>query len=411
MQIAIIFRRGDTKKSVNRIIRDISKDTTKHYIAKGTFAIALSMLNETEDNLLLDPQYFTLSFYQANGALNSGIFTYELNTIPHGSWDGDYPYVSEAFANKIKLSKSVCPKTNDYYISSNYLGDQTSILEILIKKWENTTENNNHWKDDSEINEKMNKHWVQIFVLSTYFDYDDFDNPLKTFVDDQDAYGMNNQLSSYLEIKVQQNKAYLSDNLFYNFNPEEKTYYNVKNRNYRMVDSSLVSNSLMNIVVGLDKESEEYERVVYTFIEMFGFLGGLFDFLFFGGFIFIQFFTENSYLNSVFSKLYQVKVDNYTPIKFTKSSKWDQDKILQTSRSYLNNEDIPSSIQWRISSNTINLSTEVIDDSYIKTLKQELKSRRRYSYDICDNIKQVFKSCVPSSSISKNSKIQKQGLK
>ena len=155
----------------------------------------------------------------------------------------------------------------------------------------------------------MKSYWVRLSILSTYFDYDDYENPLKTFVDDQDLYGISNQFSTYLDVKVQQNKAYLSDNLFYSFSPEEKTYYNVKHRNYRIINGSLIEDSLMGIFISLDKESEEYERVVYTFIDMFGFLGGLFDFLLFSGFIFIQYTTENSYLNSVFSKLYQVRVD------------------------------------------------------------------------------------------------------
>ena len=74
----------------------------------------------------------------------------------------------------------------------------------------------------------MEKYWIQAAVLSTYFDYDDYDNPLKTYIDDQDIYSINDNFSTYVQLRVQQNKAYLADNLFFNSGFEERTYYNIK---------------------------------------------------------------------------------------------------------------------------------------------------------------------------------------
>ena len=240
----------------------------------------------------------------------------------------------------------------------------------------------------------MQRYWVQVIVLSTYFDYDEYDNPLKTYVDDQDVFSINDDFATYADLKVQQNKAYLADSLFFNYNFEEETYYNVKNRNHKTVNSALIQNSLLGIFISLDKESEEYERVVYTFLDMFGFLGGLFDFMFFCGFILTQYCTEKSYLNSVFSKLYQVKVEENREDQFIKSMMKHQntnEDLKQNNNTYLNNDESQSKITFKINTTSLNSSYEAIDDNYIKNLREEFKNRRRYSFNIYDNIKSMFK--------------------
>ena len=229
-------------------------------------------------------------------------------------------------------------------------------------------------------------------MISTYFDYNDYENPLKTYVDDQDGLGMNTEFSVYLDVKVQQNKAFLADDLFYNFDFEEKTYYNVKNRIYRTMSKEQLNNGLLVIFVALDKESEEYERVVYTFLDMFGFLGGLFDFMFFSGFIFIQFFVENSYLNSAFSKLYQVKVNEYESnqsIKFsTLNEKVDED-FKKSNQTDFCKEEMHNSTYHKISTCSTNSAYKTQDLTFIKNFKHSLKNRRKYSFNLCDNIKNI----------------------
>ena len=82
------------------------------------------------------------------------------------------------------------------------------------------------------------------------------------------------------------------------------------NKVYRTNNLEINRNSSFYAYVVLDKASLEYERVVYTFIDMFGFLGGLFDFMFFVGLILIQFLTENMYFNSILSRLYHRRDTN-----------------------------------------------------------------------------------------------------
>ena len=68
--------------------------------------------------------------------------------------------------------------------------------------------------------------YIHAAIISTYFDYDDYDTPVKTNLDDLDYSTMLVNYSNSMEVKVQKNTAYLYDNLFYNLSPEKITYYN-----------------------------------------------------------------------------------------------------------------------------------------------------------------------------------------
>ena len=162
-----------------------------------------------------------------------------------------------------------------------------------------------------------------VAVLSSYFDQNDYEDPIKKYVGDEDYIFLSPNRTELLDIKVQQNHAYLADNLFYNFGYKKVSYYSSDRRIYRTTDIDFDNpEGGLIIYVSLDKNSEEYERVVYTFLDMFGFIGGLFDFFFFSGFILINFVVENSFLNDISSQLYQVRTkdENMTQVVNTNVS-------------------------------------------------------------------------------------------
>ena len=193
----------------------------------------------------------------------------------------------------------------------------------------------------------MSKHVIRAAILSSYFDYNDYDNPIKTYLDDEDYIGLLPEYSKYLELRVKKNTANLYDNLFYNYNPKTLAYYSAGDRLIRTLPLNLTLNHHFVSYIVLDRKSEEHERVVYTFIDMFGFLGGLFDFMYFFGLISIQFFTENMYFNSVFSRLYQIRKQDIILQNETKTSSYIFSCNIQMKNSPIkssNSSDIQSEI-------------------------------------------------------------------
>ena len=91
------------------------------------------------------------------------------------------------------------------------------------------TENSN-----DEIEHKMKTILFQSIIVSTYFDYDDYDNPIKTYVDSLDLVNMLVNYTNIYDVKVKQNQAFLADNLIYNSGFDTLTFYNADDREYRV---------------------------------------------------------------------------------------------------------------------------------------------------------------------------------
>ena len=81
--------------------------------------------------------------------------------------------------------------------------------------------------------------------------------------------------TNILDVRVQQNQAYLADNLFYNPEFKKLTYYNAGKKEFRYENLVFNEDMIMRVYVNLDRELVSFERNVYSFLDMFGFLGGI----------------------------------------------------------------------------------------------------------------------------------------
>ena len=200
---------------------------------------------------------------------------------------------------------------------------------------------------------------------------------------------LNSNLTNALEITIQQNQATTADNLFYSFTSKTVQYYNVNARSYRVENiNANFQNKIARMYFNLDRTSESYERVVYSFIDMFGFLGGLFDFMFFLGLYFVDYFSDKMYHNSIFAKLYQVKSqDDDFGYESKRFDDFQNSPKLSKSGSFRLEK--ASQVDENISETNFNLQNDPI--SYIQNLRQEFKARRKYSYVLSDNIKNSLK--------------------
>ena len=140
-------------------------------------------------------------------------------------------------------------------------------------------------KSDAEIDQIINTSYLNVAMISAYFDFDDYDQPIKKYLTDMDGVSFSNSFSSFFEIKVQQNEALLSDNLIFPGSYELLKYYSIGSSISRISNPIMMNKALCQGVVNLDRKHEQYERTVYSFFDMFGFLGGLFDTLAFSGYL------------------------------------------------------------------------------------------------------------------------------
>ena len=248
------------------------------------------------------------------------------------------------------------------------------------------TENSN-----DEIEHKMKTILFQSIIVSTYLDYDDYDNPIKTYVDSLDLVNMLVNYTNIYDVKVKQNQAFLADNLIYNSGFDTLTFYNADDREYRVENLEFNHDLSLIVYINLDHKSDEYERTVYSFLDMFGFLGGLFDFMYFTGFLLINFLIKNMYFGDVLSRLYHVEADQKSKQAFHHFDRNFKDTFTSKNQSNDGFHKI-SCISQMHSEVEINKNEAYNDEinELVENFKKEIKNRRRYSY----NISNVFSSCI-----------------
>ena len=69
------------------------------------------------------------------------------------------------------------------------------------------------------------------------------------------------------------------------------------------------------VLITLDQQIDQYQRSVFSFFDMFGFLGGIFGVFKLWGSLLVQFTSTRAFYSSIISKLYHVNVQREENIK------------------------------------------------------------------------------------------------
>ena len=218
----------------------------------------------------------------------NGTPIYNRTLLELGSWQSnDIQKFDQAISNRIDLENYLCLRTDDYYLMSDFNGNKSSNVYFAIEKCQNSTSNVT-CKSDTEIDRVLSISNIHILTVSAYFDSDDYKSPIKTYSDDFEQFGLSTLFGQTYEIKVRQNKAILTDDYFAAISTETHNFYSLETPITRINRSG--NQFLLEIYIRLSKESEQHERVVYSFFDLFGYIGGLFDFLYFVGYFLIEYF-------------------------------------------------------------------------------------------------------------------------
>ena len=113
--------------------------------------------------------------------------------------------------------------------------------------------------------------------------------------------------NSYKEVRyyVKENRATLNDNIFLGSLGDTKklNFYTI---NKKTIDQGILfdSKAYLSIIITLDQEVDLYNRTVYSFFDMLGFLGGMFGLVHSVAFIFVQFVANRQFYAFVISKVF-----------------------------------------------------------------------------------------------------------
>ena len=202
---------------------------------------------------------------------------------------------------------------NDYYIMSEPNSEKSAQIKIDIEKCRNSTDSNITWKASYEIEAVLNTGYLSMIYISGYFDSHDYKTPIKSRENYFDYITFLPDLYQSYRLEVQENEVFLSDNIFFSETYKRSKYYSAKEPFLRLYNSNNNPDRLVSIDISLSEESEQFERTVYTFLDMFGFLGGIFDFCFFLGYLFVHHFNDKYFKLTMLTKLYQVEQTHMRP--------------------------------------------------------------------------------------------------
>lgn len=133
-QILLVFTRGNSIKNTNKIVKDLTYDTTKHYIGKNTFAFAIGVIGPNPE-LMFDPTYFNFTLSQSQelktNSINGEVIS--ITPIAMEKCGDDFPFVTNKDVyDRIGLKDYYCPSNTDYYLSGNYNSNAFNTISISI---------------------------------------------------------------------------------------------------------------------------------------------------------------------------------------------------------------------------------------------------------------------------------------
>ena len=128
--------------------------------------------------------------------------------IEYEFWADKFPHVEKSMYDRIGLSTYVCPKKTDFFIRANFNSDNYEVIQITVGKW-----SGNNCKSDTEINSVMNKNYIDIAIISSYFDFEDYENPIHYYLQDMNLLNLVPNLGVQAQYQVKQNQAVMNDDI------------------------------------------------------------------------------------------------------------------------------------------------------------------------------------------------------
>ena len=106
--------------------------------------------------------------------------------------DDKFPFISQNLYEKNNIEKYYCPENKDYYIVSNYNSPEFQSLIIYVSECNSTKHTN--WRSPSEIEKFIRNNVVDLKIIYSYLDFENFENPVRTYLGDYDVGNFENNI-------------------------------------------------------------------------------------------------------------------------------------------------------------------------------------------------------------------------
>ena len=329
-------------KASYTLVRDLLYDNDNLSLNGSTFSFAINTNTNTNDSSnIIDQQSYIFVDIQQKYVTQIDNQTYSFNEqeVDYDYWGiGRYFKFDDLEVQKaFGVDQFLCPKSNAFDLQGNVFSVQYNYFEITIKKWENDTRPGVVCKSQSEIDQKINQMSVGVTIVNSYFDFDNYENPVRTYLDDRYVFSTLPYYSKEIRFYMSKNEAEVQD-AFFNYAPggDKIEFVSVNRVDQNLEADSENSGELLKLFFFKDYNYQYYERSVFSLLDLTGNLGGVNEVLEITGGILVGFFADKLFFYSIISSLFQVetlskneiesesdkqRINRYFKFKDTKSSK------------------------------------------------------------------------------------------
>ena len=167
------------------------------------------------------------------------------------------------------------PKSLSKTLQGNSYADTYSFIMVSLKRW-----SGRGWKSTNEINNAINGKTITLALVNTYFDLEDYSNPVKSYLDDRINVAITSGFTKTILLFAQSRNSIKNDDyLSFWGDPTNDRFVGLESYIQDIDSESSNDNALISFIFKLDPVQQQYTRGVYNFLQFSGDLGGVFQVL------------------------------------------------------------------------------------------------------------------------------------
>ncbi|CAI2379631.1 unnamed protein product [Moneuplotes crassus] len=299
-----------------------------------------------------------------------------------------------AVITQLQIDKMYCPNYTDFQIQGNINSNLYKYFELNINRCNYVT-SGVVCNTDEEINNIIQNTDLNIYQGNIYFDFDDYEQPIETYLDDRFFFTLIPGFTKTNLIKIQKNEAEIQDDyLAYLPGGTNKEFITLERFDQRLSIEGAVFPNIISFKFIKDSHSKSYERGVFTLREVIGSVGGLMGIFICLGGIIVNIFSSKLFYYSIFSQMYQI--EHPCSVKESKSSSYES-KEASTNRIFPVGTNYDDKIQNDLHASSHQESSRN-ESMYIGLIKEEMtnktletiKRRVKYNWKIEDLIYNIL---------------------
>ena len=230
-------------------------------------------------------------------------------SLEYKLWDkNSLPNFSPEYLARGLHSLLYWPSNNRYKVAGNFLSKNYQTISIVLRRWD--TKGGVVCKPSTDIDIKLATTVVTLFISNKFMDFTDFSTPIKSYVDDRNYFFLNPlvSMSKQWRVYLQQNEAITNDDYLQIQSASRSDFFSIEKT---IVDHLYDTNKIIDIYLMLGPYKNTYSRSVYTVMDLFGNVGGVYGLLMSIWGILVGVVSTQIMLASVFRRLYYTNKVNF----------------------------------------------------------------------------------------------------